>query len=259
MVSRCWYVLQFLDNRWVSGNCLPIFIYGRCCCHFFVADVIATFWCWQMLLPWFVWCCCHFCGWCYWHFWCWQMLLPCLAEVIAMVLFVGGTNCVPIWGWCYCHFCCWQMLLPCLADIVAIVCLLVAPIVLLWLLLCHLWDYCILVADVVARFGWCYCHTCCCVWQMLLPIWLMLLPFVTCFVRQMLFARVADGIANPGGCGSDVMTMGGRWNSHWVHISILVLDYCTEPHPRYEADGTCLCFCWGMDYLPWCKGLLLWF
>ena len=29
----------------------------------------------------------------------------------------------------------------------------------------------------------------------------MLLPFITCFVRQMLFARVADGIAYPGGCG----------------------------------------------------------
>ena len=41
---------------------------------------------------------------------------------------------------------------------------------------------------------------CYCVWQMLLPIWLMLLPFITCCVRQMLFARVADGIAYPGGC-----------------------------------------------------------
>ena len=42
---------------------------------------------------------------------------------------------------------------------------------------------------------------CYCVWQMLLPIWLMLLPFITCCVRQILFARVADGIAYPGGCG----------------------------------------------------------
>ena len=124
-----------------------------------LADFIAMFW--LMLLPFL-----------------WLMLLPllmladviaCLAEVIAMVLFVGGTNCVPIVadviatfvvGRCYCHV---------LANIVAIVCLLVAPIVLLRLLLCHLWDYCILVADVVARladviamlvavFGRCYCQ-----------------------------------------------------------------------------------------------------
>ena len=40
------------------------------------------------------------------------------------------------------------------------------------------------------------------VWQMLLPLWLMLLPFfLTCCVGQMLVARVADGIAYPGGCG----------------------------------------------------------
>ena len=31
----------FLDIRWVSGNNLPIFTCGRCCCHFL----------WLMLLP----------------------------------------------------------------------------------------------------------------------------------------------------------------------------------------------------------------
>ena len=33
-------------------------------------------------------------------------------------------------------------------------------------------------------------------------------------------------------------------------FQFLVLDCCTEPHPICEADGTCLCFCLGMDYLP---------
>ena len=68
------------------------------------------------------------------------------------------------------------MLLPCLADIVAIVCLLVAPIVLLWLLLCHLWDYCVFVADVVARF------------------WLMLLPYLLLCLADVI-ANMADVIA----------------------------------------------------------------
>ena len=87
-VSKCWYVLQFFGHWWVSGNNLPMFTCGRCCCHFL----------WQMLLPLlmladviaiFGWCCCHFCGWCYCHF-----LL--LADVVA------------IFGWCYSHyFVCW--------------------------------------------------------------------------------------------------------------------------------------------------------
>ena len=60
------------------------------------------------------------------------------------------------------------------------------------------------MADVVAIYD--------AMWQMLLPLWLMLLPFISCllagvianyilFCWQMLFARVADGIAYPGGCG----------------------------------------------------------
>ena len=34
----------FLDIRWVSGTNLPMFTYGRCCCHFL----------WLMLLPLFL-------------------------------------------------------------------------------------------------------------------------------------------------------------------------------------------------------------
>ena len=57
------------------------------------------------------------------------------------------------------------------------------------------------------HYGWWYCH---------LMIW-----YDWCdFVWQMLFAKVADGIAYQGGCGlwSDVITMSGRWNSHWVTL-----------------------------------------
>ena len=31
---------------------------------------------------------------------------------------------------------------------------------------------------------------------------------------------------------------GGRWNSHWVNI--LILLSCVGPHPICEADGICL-------------------
>ena len=66
---------------------------------------------------------------------------------------------------------------------------------------------CCCVADVFATMADVVAIYICCVrpfdamWQMLLPLWLMLLPFISCFVWQMLFARVADGIAYPGGCG----------------------------------------------------------
>ena len=90
------------------------------------------------------------------------------------------------------------------------------------------------------------------VWHML-PLWLMVLPFYkigAVFVADVI-AKVADGIAYQGGCGlwSDIITIGGRQNGHWVtlFISALILDSCTEPHPIGEADGTCLCSCLGMD------------
>ena len=74
--------------------------------------------------------------------------------------------------------------------------------------------------------GWCYCHGRWNshmgwngLWQMLLPLW------------QMLY--------------------------HWVIISVWVLCCWLEPHPKCEADGTCLYFCSGMDYWPlWT--LILW-
>ena len=69
---------------------------------------------------------------------------------------------------------------------------------------------------------------------------------------QMLFSKVADGIAYQGECDvwSDVMTISGRWNAHKVtcFTSALVLDCCTELHPICWADGTCLCSYSGMDY-----------
>ena len=63
-----------------------------------------------------------------------------------------------------------------LVDVIAIVCLLVAPIMLLWLLLCHLWEYCIFVADLIARF------------------WLMLLPNLLLCLADVI-ANMADVIA----------------------------------------------------------------
>ena len=62
------------------------------------------------------------------------------------------------------------------------------------------------------------------VWHMLLPLWLMVLPFtkidVVCVADVV--AKVADGIAYQGGCGlwSDVITIGGRWpQGHFVYFS----------------------------------------
>ena len=90
-----------------------------------------------------------------------------LADVIVIVLFIGGTNCATV--------------------------AVVMPLVGI-LYICGR-SYCqVFLADVIAILVAVF-------WQMLLPIWLMLLPFITCFVRQMLFARVADGMAYPGGCG----------------------------------------------------------
>ena len=69
----------------------------------------------------------------------------------------------------------------------------------------------------------------------------------------MLFDRVADGIAYPCGCVLwDVVTMCSTGNGQWVHsfISVFIMDCCTQPHPICDADGTCLCFCFGIDYLP---------
>ena len=53
----------FLDIRWVSGTNLPMFAYGRCCCHFL----------WLMLLPLFD------LGRCYCHVW--LMLLATTSAI----------------------------------------------------------------------------------------------------------------------------------------------------------------------------------
>ena len=93
---------------------------------------------------------------------------------------------------------------------------------------------CCCVADVFATMADVVAIFICCVrpfdamWQMLLPLWLMLLPFLSCFVWQML-SRVAD----PTQVCCDHC---GRWNNHLHFITVLVLYCCTEPHPICEAD-----------------------
>ena len=95
----------------------------------------------------------------------------------------------------------WQILLPILFILLADV----NAIMVVWLMLlpfnlsccgrcyCQHWLY-----------GWCCCHfdMCCC----------------HCLAD--VIAKVADGIAYHGGCGlwSDVITISGRWNSHWVTL-----------------------------------------
>ena len=89
---------------------------------------------------------------------------------------------------------------------------------------------------------------------MLLPLWLLVLPFYRIDV-----SFVADVVCQGGRWNSlpgwvmlwsDVITISGRWNGYRVtcFTLVLVLDCCTEPHPICEADGTCLCSCSGMDY-----------
>ena len=125
-------------------------------------------------------------------------------------------------GRCYCHFgrcfICYSILQ-----------------LLYWLMLlpCGRWNhhlllYCIIVlADVIAM------------WQMEKPLhW--------CFIYLM-----ADVIATagcecfpPGRCHSQGA------DGRVIFILISVLRCYAEPHPIYEADGTCLCSCLGMDCLP---------
>ena len=67
------------------------------------------------------------------------------------------------------------------------------------------------------------------------------------------YSQVADGIATQSGWWylvdvitklADGIAMGS------VFMLILVLRCHAEPHPRYVADDTCLCFYSGMDYWP---------
>ena len=130
----------------------------------------------------------------------------------------------------------WQMLLPrgrcyplslCVADVIAnfavvdVIPLTVYCNTLCWLVLlpCGRWNshtflLCVVVADVIAQ------------WQMEWP-----LQGVSVFL-------LVDVI--PRGRG---MFMG--------RITLVSVLRCyAEPHPIHEADGTCLCFCLGKDYLP---------
>ena len=121
--------------------------------------------------------------------------------------------------------------------------------------LCGLTD---VIASFICTCGRCYCHYdlwlmllpfYVLLWQMLLPsliVWLILLPFDMCCCHCVadVIAKVADGIAYHGGCGlwSDVITISGRWNSHWVTLFYLSFSsgllYRTSSHM------------WGRWYLP---------
>ena len=131
-------------------------------------------------------------------------VIAMLADVIAIFLYIDGTNCATVavvMPHCGNVFF-WQILLPGLADVIATCCC-------VWQMLLPIWLMLLPFITCFVVFSWQILlpgladviAICYCVWQMLLPIWLMLLPFVTCYVRQMLFARVADGIAYPGWCG----------------------------------------------------------
>ena len=88
-----------------------------------------------------------------------------------------------------------------------------------------------------------------CVWQMLLPggCCCCHLHFIVHVGRC--YCLVADGMPTIGVDGR-CYSQGGRWNSHWVKVLVLMLLFCVEPHPLYEADGICLCFCLGMGHWP---------
>ena len=135
----------------------------------------------------------------------------------------------------------------------------------LWLMFCHGgWCCWHLVANNVGR---CYCHSSWCycyifLWLMLLPQWLMLLWLGT-FVLADVIAMVANVITTQGVCRVvwqmlkpivvDVITTSQQF------ILGLVLRCWPEPHPKCVADGICQCSYLGMDYLPLCTRLLLWF
>ena len=167
---------------------------------------------------------CHVLGWCY-----------ALADVIAS--FMMGD--VMLYG---------QMLLSMfyhLADVIAFSNDVVVSMTLHFMLV---WYWQILLpsgkdgtATFILKDGRCYCH----VADGMATVY---------FFVGRCYSQVAEGITTQSG----LMVLGrcynqvGRWNSHGVCFSmlILVLRCYAEPHPRYVANGTCLCFCSGMDYWP---------
>ena len=96
------------------------------------------------------------------------------------------------------------------------------------------------MADVIAiGSDQAYVVACCVVLRlMLLPfLWLMLLP-LQCWLMSLSGGLIL----------SPPMGVCGRCYGHWVNVLILILMLYLRPHPIYEADGTCLCFCLGMGH-----------
>ena len=73
--------------------------------------------------------------------------------------------------------------------------------------------------------------------------------FTTVFIVHVgrCYCLVTDGMPTMGVDGR-CYSQGGRWISLWVNISVSILLFCVGPHPIYEADGICLCFCLGMGH-----------
>ena len=144
--------------------------------------------------------------------WCYCTFFCCLLEIFG--------RCYANWQWTVIDLFCWLMFMPLVADGMPLMCDVVDVITTSILG----WCYMPLVADGIATSVW--CGRC--------------------------YYHLADVMANRmewiGRCYSQC----GRWNNHWVFtfILILVLWCYSEPHPIYEADGTCLCFCSGMDCWP---------
>ena len=127
-------------------------------------------------------------------------------DVIATVMyFIGRCYYLLLVGWCYCLSMCCLVGGRCC---------------------CHCGCFFATCGNVVSFCGRCYCHLC----------WLMLLPcfFVAVFCGrwychlwdwcdwQMLFARVADGIAYPGGCV--VTCYNHLWQMEWP-LSTLIFQF----------------------------------
>ena len=175
---------------------------------------------WQMLLPLvfatcilFGWCCCHV-ALLYDRWWCnyhQTDVVACL-FVLADVIAVCFCDC-----W-YCHIFWFELCQRC-TTVVAVASLL---------------------ADVIAKMTDGIAIVC--IWQMLLQ------QCITVHAGRC-YCLMADGMPTMGVDGWCYCQC-GRWNGHWVNVLILILLFCAGPHPIYEANGTCLCFCLGKGHWP---------
>ena len=165
MVSECWYVLQFLGH-WM-GYVINVWTTRQVLCLYIG-------WCLPMLFFAYGRCYCHaFCCRCYCH--CYVFLL---ADIIAifcwLVLLPWFVYCkVCVRCYCHCGCCCW-----------------------------HLWEWSIILLQMLWPFlGWCECPAWMllyfwqiCIlqslWQMSLPLWLLLLPLV-----GMMYHSITDVMA----------------------------------------------------------------